>query len=195
MVPQLPDPLGVVLDVGCGAGSTGRLLKPRNPQRLIGIEIVPEAAAQAAEVYDQVLVGPVEEMLGRVEGPVDTILCYDVLEHLVDPWSVLRRLGELAAPGARLHVSVPNVRHFSVFLNVFVRGHFGYATQGLHDSTHLRWFTPRDIEHAVTEAGFTVDTSQHAPFAAWRERLGKLTGDRTSQFLSMQWQVLATRNA
>ena len=32
----------------------------------------------------------------------DTILCLDVLEHLVDPESVLRRLTELAAPGARL---------------------------------------------------------------------------------------------
>jgi 2-polyprenyl-3-methyl-5-hydroxy-6-metoxy-1,4-benzoquinol methylase len=194
-IPLLPDPLGRVLDIGCGAGATGALLRKRHPERLIGIEIVPEAAATAAEIYDQVLTGPVEQMLEQVEGPLDTILCYDVLEHLVDPSAVLRQVAELAAPGARLHVSVPNVRHFSVAYNIYLRGTFGYTTSGLRDSTHLRWFTPRDIEQLVSDAGFTVVSSRHAPFAAWREKLGQLTGGRSSQFLSMQWQVLATRQS
>jgi 2-polyprenyl-3-methyl-5-hydroxy-6-metoxy-1,4-benzoquinol methylase len=194
-IPRLPDPLGRVLDIGCGAGATGALLRKRGPERLIGIEIVPEAAEIAAGIYDQVLTGPVEQMLDQVEGPVDTILCYDVLEHLVDPSAVLRRLATLAAPGARLHISVPNVRHFSVAYNIYLRGTFGYTTSGLRDSTHLRWFTPRDIAQLVRDAGFTVVQSTHAPLPAWREKLDRLTGGRSSQFLSMQWQVLATRNA
>ena len=41
---------------------------------------------------------------------LDLILCLDVLEHLVDPWSVVRRLSPLLAPGGRLIVSVPNIR-------------------------------------------------------------------------------------
>jgi 2-polyprenyl-3-methyl-5-hydroxy-6-metoxy-1,4-benzoquinol methylase len=140
-IPRLPDPLGRVLDIGCGAGATGRLLRGRHPERLIGIEIVPEAAAIAAEIYDQVLAGPVEQMLDHVEGPLDTILCYDVLEHLVDPGAVLAKIATLAAPGARLHVSVPNVRHFSVAYYVYLRGTMGYTTSGIRDATHLRWFT------------------------------------------------------
>lgn len=68
-------------------------------------------------------------------GPLDTILCYDVLEHLVDPQEVLSRLAAFAAPGAHPNVSVPNVRHLSVLYNINLRGIFGYATYGPHDST------------------------------------------------------------
>jgi 2-polyprenyl-3-methyl-5-hydroxy-6-metoxy-1,4-benzoquinol methylase len=193
MVTSLPDPLGRVLDVGCGSGSTGVLLRARGPESMIGVEIVPEAAALARSAYDQVLVGSVEQVLSQVEGPIDTVLCYDVLEHLVDPWEVLRQLRELAAPGARLHVSVPNARHLSLAYDVYLRGSFAYSAHGHRDNTHLRWFTPRDIETAIANAGFDVVYSASAPLPVWRAALGRLTHGLSSQFLSMQWQVLAVR--
>lgn len=193
MVPLLPDPLGRVLDVGCAAGSTGRLLRPRSPERLVGIEIDPEAAELARELYDEVLVGPAEAMLADLHGSFDTILCYDVLEHLVDPWGLLARLGDLASPGARLHVSVPNARHLSLMLDVMVRGTFNYQVSGHRDSTHLRWFTPRDIEAAIRQAGFDVTRRSHPAFTPWRRALGRLTGGRATEFLAGQWQVLAVR--
>ena len=61
---------------------------------------------------------------------------------------MLARLAELSAPGTRLHVSVPNARHLSLMLDVMVRGTFNYQVSGHRDNTHLRWFTPRDIEAA-----------------------------------------------
>lgn len=195
MVPLLPDPLGRVLDIGCAAGSTGQLLRPRSPLRLVGIEIDAEAAELAREFYDDVLVGPAESMLAGLEGPFDTILCYDVLEHLVDPWKVLHRLAELAAPGARLHVSVPNARHLSLMLDVMVRGTFNYQVSGHRDSTHLRWFTPRDIEAAIRGAGFEVTDRSHPAFTPWRRALGRITSGLSTEFLAGQWQVLAVRRA
>ena len=193
MVPLLPDPLGRVLDVGCATGSTGRLLRPRAPDRLVGIEIDPDAAELARPDYDQVLVGSAEAMLAQLDGPFDTILCYDVLEHLVDPWQILTRLGELAAPGARLHVSVPNARHLSLMVDVMLRGTFNYQVSGHRDNTHLRWFTPRDIEAAVTEAGFAVMSRSHPAFTAWRRGLARVSRGRATEFLAGQWQVLAVR--
>ena len=41
------------------------------------------------------------------------VLVYDVLEHSVDPWELLGRLHVVAAAAARLHVSVPNARHWT----------------------------------------------------------------------------------
>jgi FkbM family methyltransferase len=84
-----------------------------------------------------------------------------VLEHLVDPWSVLRRLRDAAAPGGRVQVSVPNARHLSLALDLFARGTFGYAASGHRDNTHLRWFTRRDIVGAVQTAGWQVDSVSH----------------------------------
>lgn len=193
MVPLLPDPLGRVLDVGCGTGSTGALLRPRAPTALVGIEINPDVAELAKPIYDEVLVGAAEELLAGLEGSFDTILCYDVLEHLVDPWAVLARLAALSAPGARLHVSVPNARHLSLMVDVMARGTFGYQAYGHRDDTHLRWFTPRDIETAIDKAGFDVRSCSHPPISRARRALAAATGGRSTEFLVVQWQVLATR--
>jgi 2-polyprenyl-3-methyl-5-hydroxy-6-metoxy-1,4-benzoquinol methylase len=193
MVPLLPDPLGRVLDVGCGAGSTGSLLRPRHPDRLVGIEIDPAAAERARTVYDEVMVGSCEELLAGLEGPFDTILCYDVLEHLVDPWAALAQLHRLGSPGARLHVSVPNARHLSLMVDVMLRGTFAYQAHGHRDDTHLRWFTPRDIEAAIRSAGFLIDSRSHPAISQTRQALARLTGGRSTEFLVVQWQVLAHR--
>jgi 2-polyprenyl-3-methyl-5-hydroxy-6-metoxy-1,4-benzoquinol methylase len=193
MVPLLPDPLGRVLDIGCGAGSTGSLLRPRHPDRLVGIEIDPGAAEQARQIYDEVLVGSCEELLAGLDGPFDTILCYDVLEHLVDPWAVLAQAHRLSSPGGRLHVSVPNARHLSLMVDVMLRGTFGYQAHGHRDDTHLRWFTPHDIETAITSAGFVIDSRSHPTISPTRQALARLTAGRSTEFLVVQWQVLAHR--
>jgi 2-polyprenyl-3-methyl-5-hydroxy-6-metoxy-1,4-benzoquinol methylase len=194
MVPDLPDPLGRVLDVGCASGLTGSLLRPRHPARLVGIDINPEAAAAAREIYDEVLVGEAEEVLSGVDERFDTVLCYDVLEHLVDPWKVLAQLGRLTAPGGRLHVSVPNARHLSLMVDIMLRGTFNYQAHGHRDDTHLRWFTPRDLERAIADAGFEVRSRSHPPFSPARRLLAKLTKGKSSEFLAGQWQVLAVRS-
>jgi SAM-dependent methyltransferase len=193
MVPLLPDPLGRVLDIGCGAGSTGSLLRPRQPERLVGIEIDPEAAARAREVYDEVLVGSCEKLLAAMDGEFDTILCYDVLEHLVDPWAALAQAHRLSAPGGRLHVSVPNARHLSLMVDIMLRGTFAYQAHGHRDDTHLRWFTPRDIETAITCAGFVIESRSHPAISPARKTLAWVTGGRSTEFLVVQWQVLAHR--
>ena len=195
LLPRLPDPLGRVLDVGCATGVTGRLLRPRHPERLVGIEINPDAARVAAEIYDEVIVESVEKALATMSGRFDTILCYDVLEHLVDPWSVLDQLGSVSVPGGRLHVSVPNARHLSLLMDVMVRGTFGYEQGGHRDDTHLRWFTPRDLEVAIRQAGFEVRSRSHPPLSRPRRALSTLTRGKSTEFLVVQWQVLAVRRA
>src|SRR5438067_6302339 len=99
LVAVLPVQLGRVLDIGCGAGGVGRAVRER-AERLVGIELDPAAAEQARAVYDAVYEGRVEQVLDELEGPFDTVLAYDVLEHLTDPGDVLRRVRELAAPAA-----------------------------------------------------------------------------------------------
>jgi 2-polyprenyl-3-methyl-5-hydroxy-6-metoxy-1,4-benzoquinol methylase len=192
VVDALPRPIGAVLDVGCGSGGVGPGLRRAGASRLTGIEVVPEQAELARAEYDDVIAAPVEEALEQVDEPFDTILCLDVLEHLVDPEQVMRALHGVAAPGARLQVSLPNARHVSLMKDLVVRGTFGYTDWGHRDKTHLRWFTRRDIVEAMGRCGWTVARVSHPELGKSRG-LDRITGGRSSEFLVAQWYVLGAR--
>ena len=194
LVRELPRPLGRVLDVGCGEGEVGRLLLAEGAQRVSGIEINEQAAERARAALAEVAVGPVEAVLDELTGPWETICCYDVLEHLVDPGAVLARLRTVSTPGGRLHVSVPNARHVSLVYDLVVKGTFGYTEWGHRDSTHLRWFTRSDIAALVETAGWRVRGTSHPELHRSRA-LDRITGGRSTEFLVGQWYLLAENPA
>jgi 2-polyprenyl-3-methyl-5-hydroxy-6-metoxy-1,4-benzoquinol methylase len=181
------------LDVGCGEGGVGRSLRAAGATWVSGIEIVPAAAEVARGVLDEVFVGSVEAALedGALAGPFDTICCYDVLEHLADPEPVLRALRSVAAPGARLHVSIPNARHFSLLIDLVFRGTFGYREFGHRDATHLRWYTRRDIVALVDRTGWSVQWAIADTFRGRNRYVDRLTLRRAREFIALQWHVLA----
>jgi 2-polyprenyl-3-methyl-5-hydroxy-6-metoxy-1,4-benzoquinol methylase len=185
VVALLPRPLGRVLDVGCGEGALAAGLRAAGASEVVGIEVMPAAAEIAGRVLDEVHVGPVEEALDELDGSFDTILCLDVLEHLVDPGEVLARLRPHAAPGSALQISVPNARHFSLVRDLVLRGTFGYAEWGHRDSTHLRWFTRRDLIALVEGAGWEVTATSYPPLGR-SAGLHRLTHGRSSEFLVAQ---------
>jgi 2-polyprenyl-3-methyl-5-hydroxy-6-metoxy-1,4-benzoquinol methylase len=195
-VARLPRPIGTVLDVGCGAGGVGATLRAAGATRIVGIEPHAPSAARAREVLDEVHEGTVEDVLARgdVTGPFDTIVAYDVLEHVVDPVPVVTSLLPLAAPGGRLHVSVPNARHFSLAWDLFVRGTMGYTDWGHRDRTHLRWFTRRDLEAMLRDAGWTPVRTD-ANVLGRNATVDRLTFGRLREFLALQYQVVATRGS
>lgn len=194
VVAELPRPIGRVLDVGCGEGAVGGSLFAAGADSVAGIEIMPEAAAVAAQHLDQVAVGAVEDVLARGEiiGPFDTICCYDVLEHLAYPNEVLASLRGLAAPAGRLHISIPNARHFSLMRDLVFKGTFGYTEFGHRDNTHLRWYTRRDLLALVEEAGWKVEWVRSAPFRGRDRQFDRFTCGRTREFITLQWHLLAT---
>ena len=71
-----------VLDVGCARGANAELLRARGATHLAGIERDEEFAAEARERYDEVVQGSVPEDLPWPPESFDTVLCYDVVEHL-----------------------------------------------------------------------------------------------------------------
>ena len=190
---RLPRPLGAVLDVGCGAGASGAALRAAGAASLTGIELDPTAAAEAQAVYDTVHVGRAEDVLPGLDGRFDTILLYDALEHMADPDLVLRGLAAVSAPRARLHVSVPNARHWSLARDLVLRGTFGYAEWGHRDSTHLRWFTRRDLVELLGSHGWEVLEVSHGALRPVSRVLARLTRGRSAEFLVYQLSVLAQR--
>ena len=93
----VPESAERVLDVGCGAGRLGEAIKKRQPAKVTGIEFVPEAAAHARGLLDEVFEGDVERLsLPFKDAAFDCVVCGDVLEHLREPEQFLRRVRRLA---------------------------------------------------------------------------------------------------
>lgn len=146
-----------VLEVGCASGYMSRALTERGCS-VIGLEINPDAAREAMEFCEDVIVGDIEifDLEGAIgQGKFDAITFGDVLEHLRDPVATLRRIRPLLAPGGFVVTSLPNVAHGSVRL-ALLKGRFDYTRLGLLDETHLRLFTLAGIRKMFSEAGMAM---------------------------------------
>jgi 2-polyprenyl-3-methyl-5-hydroxy-6-metoxy-1,4-benzoquinol methylase len=161
-----------ILDVGCGRGDTLAYLHANGRCRwTCGVELFPDAAEVARSRLDHVYVGNVEQVELRIPPEsLDVVLCLDVLEHLIDPWTIAKRLTALLKPGGVLIASIPNVRHFRVVLPLLFRGRWRYADFGLMDRTHLRFFTRGSAIELLEQAGLRVDTIRASGMEAAHKR-------------------------
>lgn len=143
-----------VLDVGCDTGRFGERLIVERACRVDGIEPDPRAAQEAASRLDTVYCRKVEacDSFRELAG-YDAVLFLDVLEHLVDPWSVLDGAISILEPGGCVYIVTPNVAHISVIRRLLL-GRFDYAQHGTMDRTHLRWFTRSSLRSALEGVGF-----------------------------------------
>jgi 2-polyprenyl-3-methyl-5-hydroxy-6-metoxy-1,4-benzoquinol methylase len=102
-----------ILDVGCSTGQMGGALRARGHD-VVGIESEPSLATEARTRLNRVVEGDVEAMAAAGAdpgGPFDAVVFADVLEHLRDPWSVVRWAAGLLTEDGCMVVSVPNIRH------------------------------------------------------------------------------------
>jgi hypothetical protein len=87
--------------------------------------------------------------------PSDCWIFGDVLEHLYDPWALLKRLRNRLAPDASIVACIPNAQHWSVQHRLNT-GDFRYEDAGLLDRTHIRWFTKTTISEMFRSSGFRI---------------------------------------
>lgn len=194
-----------VLEVGCGAGGNAPWLRAHGAKSLVGVEIHPESATQARAAFDRVEAKPIENALQSLSGPFDLIICADVLEHLVDPWDVVTRLGQVAASDGEILVSMPNIRYLRALARIAVGAGFRPESEGLFDATHLHFFTKDNIAQLLASGGWepvrwgypsyrsrSPDTLATA-LARTRSVLSGATRGLTDEWLAGQWWVVARR--
>lgn len=165
-----------ILDVGCGNGRLIEYLKERNDiVQAFGIEGHDEAAGLARQHMDQVWEGNVEQLNVPIEpGSLDYIICADVLEHLVNPMDVVKRLKPLLKQGGSFIVSMPNINYIGVIWSLIAHNDFKYQPSGLMDATHLRWFTQRSITRAFAAAGLSASDFRYGFGSTLRRRTAKV---------------------
>lgn len=155
----VPEHARRVLDLGCSSGRLGAALKQRQGAVVVGIEAHEHYAKEARGRLENVLHADIEEVFSTdacsTLGTFDCIVAADVLEHLRDPWTALRRATRLLEWGGTAVVSLPNVRNWKTLRALLVDGRWPRAATGIFDETHLRWFTRSDAIELLVQAGLS----------------------------------------
>ena len=149
-----------VLDVGCGQGLTGGLLRVERGIEVVGVELHSEVAEIAKSHLSRVVVGDLESMdLPFDHGYFDCIIFADVLEHLVNPWGALQKVVKYLSIGGTIIASIPNIRNLDV-LSKLAGGTWGYTEQGIMDRTHLRFFALADMFKLFEQVGIQARVAE-----------------------------------
>lgn len=165
-----PEASGVLLDVGVGERPFGHLFLPR-VQRYVGLEYPP--------VVFGILNPNLWDVIERVQGIIDvfgdghvlpvrdasfdTVLSFEVLEHVDDPERCVAEISRVLRPGGRLLMTVP----FSAPLH-----------QMPYD---FRRFTPSGIRALMERHGLEVETLEP------RGNVASATGAAVAQYLLRHW--------
>ncbi len=159
-------PKPVALDIGCGSGALSEAVRKKG-YTVWGIETNTDAAQKAAGRIDRVIKADCtdfESIKKELAGSsFDIIIFSDVLEHLYDPFYVLKEYSRFLRQGGRLLISVPNMAVWTVRLNLLF-GRFKYANTGIMDRTHIRFFTFKSARQLVNAAGYAITKTDYTPF-------------------------------
>lgn len=153
----LPHGLKKVLDVGCAKGFLGELIKKERGCKVIGVEIVKDIAEEARNRLDEVFCMDIEKSQLPFNEDIDAIVFPYVLEHLYDPWRILREARTWLKPDGMVVASIPNAAHYSIILDL-LRNRWDYIPFGLLCVTHVRFFTRRSIEEMFRKSGYSLLT-------------------------------------
>jgi methionine biosynthesis protein MetW len=157
-----------VLDIGCGNGHFLELIKD-NFEFLYGVDVSQNSINQAINRFKNTPhekqvsfeVQNIEEGLNFKADTFNAITMLAVLEHLFDPFFVLKEVHRILKPGGTLIIDVPNIAYIKHRFKLL----FGKLpiTSSPHnwpeigwDCGHLHYFTQRSFTDLLTYSGFKI---------------------------------------
>jgi 2-polyprenyl-3-methyl-5-hydroxy-6-metoxy-1,4-benzoquinol methylase len=140
-----------VLDIGCGVGPLREWLGS-DRFNITGMEISPEAAAEARNRYDACLVADIETAWPVEAETFDAVHAGAVMEHVLDWHAPLNHAGAALRVGGVLVVSVPSLRNWSEIKRLIK----GRQPHWIADVKHLHAYTPRFLTELLRIHGFEL---------------------------------------
>lgn len=145
-----------VLEIGC---ATGGFRENFGDCEYWGVECVEEIAEQARTRLDKVLTGTFDEVFEQLPDQYfDTVICNDVIEHMVDHEAFLKKIKRKISRGGRLMGSIPNVRYVHNLLELIYQKDWAYREEGILDHTHLRFFTLKSLKRSLQSNDYEIET-------------------------------------
>ncbi|RCJ35194.1 methyltransferase type 12 [Nostoc punctiforme NIES-2108] len=179
-----------ILDIGCGAGDTGKLIRSVYPEtHVTGITCSEAEYREAIQKLDYCICIDVErDVLPTLTYKNFDVLSFiHVLEHLVDPIAVIQKLLPYLKIGGKVIIALPNIANWRYRLQIAL-GKFEYTDGGVMDKTHLHFYTfytaPQYLIEPVPQ--LKIEKCLVSGGLPLGSVLNKLVGSKTRQTLDKQ---------
>jgi len=173
-----------VLDLGCGTGDSGRVLKIFFSE-IHGCDISETALKEAKDNDVTALCADFNMVqLPYKDKSFDVVTCLEVLEHMLDPTFLLKEIYRLLLPEGQLIITTPNIRYFKNLMKLILMGQFPHTTTDdfVWGGGHIHYFTRKDLTSLLKEAGFgkiKCHMNEEQFHRSWKRRIVHiLTGNK-----------------
>jgi len=160
----------ICLDYGCGNAARYGAFLAREGVDYRGFDISPAAVAAAHGLGVNAEALSDAGATSLPDATCDAAICFEVLEHLVDPPRALAEIFRVLKPGGSALLSVPNAGYWTTRLEFLATGYFnpGGSPHTARTSPwidpHIRFFNPRLFSRMVETAGFAITGTDAEPF-------------------------------
>jgi methionine biosynthesis protein MetW len=151
-----------VLDIGCGDGHRyGRYLIERGIS-VHGIDVSDVAVEEANAIGIRALRASLDQPLPFPDSSFDSVVCFEVFEHLLDPEFAAREVHRVLRPNGSFLMSVPNVAAWRNRAELLFYGHFNPTGSPVTSrrypwrDPHIRFFNSTAVRNMLHDCGFAV---------------------------------------
>ncbi len=146
-------PQSRVLDLGCSSGLLAQRVRQMG-HHVTGVDVNElDGVRDRTDAFVQADLN--EGIPSEVGSGFDVVLAADVIEHVLNPGSLMSQIREVMSPSGTALLCVPNIAHWYPRFRSTL-GMFDYDQRGILDSTHLRFFTRRSLVKLVERKGFAI---------------------------------------
>ena len=142
-----------ILDIGCGSGYLGYLIKKLDCDVAINGFDVSEYAIKQADSYDKVYCLDLDKHdIPEEDGFFDMVVCAEVIEHIYDVDHCLAEIKRLLKPGGKAIVTTPNFGYWKYRIYCLL----GRMPKLLRDPRHIHTFNHKFLAKLCYNNGFDV---------------------------------------
>lgn len=171
-ITRLVRPNSSVLDVGCGNGGLSLYLQEKMGCRVVGLDVSEEAITACKAKGIKTVKCDIEEE--EIPGTYEVIVLSAIMEHLIDPAAVLRKLRDNLVNSGDFIVGVPNSLHILARLS-YLRGknikRFGNSKEdfklGGQPLDHIQVFSKSSLSLLLRKNLFAPVEWSYAKYSTW----------------------------
>jgi 2-polyprenyl-3-methyl-5-hydroxy-6-metoxy-1,4-benzoquinol methylase len=150
-----------VLDLGCGEGAFSQMLFDAG-YKVTAVDVNSEAFKAKGPEFSALNLNSAEDktrFISSREGKYDVIFAVEVIEHLENPWELVRFLRLLAKDGAEVIVTTPNISSWWGRLMFLLNGRlWGFDNDSWLDPGHINPIGEIELTNILNTNGLRVNT-------------------------------------